>query len=419
MDTLYPHCAGLDVHKDTVVACVRHHGSGKRARQEVRTFATNTQALEDLADWLDAEGVTHAAMESTGVYWKPVFNILEGRVAVLLVNAQHIKQVPGRKTDVADCSWIAQLLQHGLLTPSFIPPARQRELRDLTRQRAQLGSEQTAVANRIQKVLEDANIKLASVASDVLGVSGRAMLAAIIAGQEDPEVLADLARRRMRGKIPELRKALRGRVTDHHRFLLRLLLDHLDHLDALIARLNARIEELTAPDAEALALLTTIPGVKRHTAEVLLAEVGPTVDPFPTAGQFASWAGLCPGNNESAGKRRTGRTRRGNRWLRQAVVQAGWAASHTKNTYLGARFRRVARRRGAKRALLAVGHTLLVVVYQVLKRREAYRDLGPDYYDHHQPERLTRHLVRRLEQLGHKVTLEGRAAPPQVTAQPE
>jgi transposase len=295
------------------------------------------------------------------------------------------------------------------MTASFIPPARQRGLRDLTRQRSQLGAEQTAVANRIQKVLEDANVKLGSVATDVLGVSGRAILAAVVAGQADPGALADLARGRLRGKIPQLRQALRGRVTDHHRFLLRLLPEHLDHLDRLVARLNGRIEELTAPDAEALALLNTIPGIKQHTAEVLLAEVGPTVAPFPTAGQFASWAGMCPGNNESAGKRRTGRTRRANRWLRQAVVQAGWAASHAKKTYLGARYRRVARRRGAKRALMAVGHTLLVIVYQVLRRREAYRELGADYYDRLQPERLTRHLVRWLEQLGHKVTLEGRA----------
>jgi transposase len=405
MDTLSPHCAGLDVHKDTVVACVRHHAGTGRPRQEVRTFVTHTQGLADLADWLVAEGVTHAAMESTGVYWKPVFNLLEGRVEILLVNAQHIKQVPGRKTDVADCAWIAQLLQHGLLTASFIPPARQRELRDLTRQRAQLTGEQAAVANRIQKVLEDANIKLAGVATDVLGVSGRAMLEAIVAGEDDPERLADLARRRLRGKIPQLRLALRGRVTEHHRFLLGQLLRHLDLLDELIGQLSARVEQLTAPDAEAMALLETIPGVKQRTAEVLLAEVGPTVDPFPTAAQFASWAGLCPGNNESAGKRRTGRTRQGNRWLRQAVVQAAWAASHAKGTYLAARYRRVCRRRGPKRALLAVGHTLLVIVYQVLKQRASYRELGADYYDRLEPERLARQLVRRLEQLGHKVTL--------------
>ncbi len=405
MDTMYPHCAGLDVHKDTVVACVRRHAGAARPRQEIRTFATHTQVLTDLVDWLAAEGVTHAAMESTGVYWKPVFHLLEGRLEVLLVNAQHIKQVPGRKTDAADCAWIAQLLRHGLLKASFIPPARQRELRDLTRQRAQLTGEQTAVANRIQKVLEDANIKLASVASDVLGVSGRAMLEAIVAGEEDPGRLADLAVRRLRVKIPRLRLALRGRVTEDHRFLLGQLLRHLDLLDELIGQLGARIEQLTAPDAEALGLLTTIPGVKQRPAEVPLAEVGPTVGPFPTAAQLASWAGLCPGNNESAGKRRTGRTRQGNRWLRQAVVQAVWAASHAKGSYLAARYRRLCRRRGPKRALLAVGHTLLVIVYQVLKRRVAYRELGPDYYDHLEPERLARHLVRGLEQLGHKVTL--------------
>jgi transposase len=408
MDTLYPHCAGLDVHKDTVVACVRHHAGAGRPRQEVRTFATHTQGLIDRADRLVAEGVTHAAMESTGVYRKPVFNVLEGRLEVLLVNAQHIKQVPGRKTDVADCAWIARLLQHGLLTASFIPPARQRELRDLTRQRAQPTGEQTAVANRVQKVLEDADIKLAGVASDVLGVSGRAMLEAVIAGEDDPERLADLARRRLRGKIPQLRLALRGRVTEHHRFLLGQPLRHLDLLDELIGQLSTRIEQLTAPDAEALELLTTIPGVKQRTAEVLPAEVGPTVGPFPTAAQFASWAGLCPGNNESAGKRRTGRTRQGNRWLRQAVVQAAWAASHAKGTYLAARYRRVCRRRGPKRALPAAGHTLLVIIYQVLKQRAPYREPGADYYDRLEPERPARYLVRRLEQLGHKVTLEAK-----------
>lgn len=407
MDALYPHRAGLDGPKDTVVARVRHHDAGKRARREVRTFATPSRALEELADWLTAEGVTHAAMESTGVYWKPAFNVREDRVTVLLVNPQPIKQVSGRKTDVADYAWIAQLLQHGLPTASFIPPTRRRELRDLTRQRSQLGAEQTAVANRLQKVLEDANVKLGGVATDVLGVSGRAILAAIVAGRAGPEELAELARGRLRGKIPQSRQALAGRVTDHHRSLLRLLLEHLDHLDRLIAQLNGRIEQLTAPDAEALALRTTIPGIKRHTAEVLLAEVGPTVDPFPTAGRFASWAGLGPGNNESAGKRRTGRTTKGDRWPRQAVVQAGWAAAHTKSTDLGARYRRVARRRGPKRALMAVGHTPLVIVDPVLRKRVPYRELRADYYDRLRPERLTRHLVRRLEQLGHKVTLEG------------
>jgi len=334
MDTLYPCCAGLDLHKDTVVVCVRRLADNGRLHKEVRTFGTVTRDLLALSDWLAAEGVTHAAMESTGVYWKPVFNILEGQFELLLVNAQHIKQVPGRKTDVKDCEWIAQLLQCGLLKASFIPPQPIRELRELTRQRTQLVGEKTAVANRIQKVLEDANIKLGSVASDVLGVSGRDMLEALIAGEEDPEKLADLARRRLRAKIPELQLALCGRVTDHHRFLLRLLLEHVHHLEGLIAQLSSRIEGVVAPFEEAAARLDTIPGVDRRTAEILIAEVGTDMGPFPTDDHLASWAGMCPGNNESAGKRRTGKTTRGSRWLRTTLVQAAWAASHTKGTYL-------------------------------------------------------------------------------------
>ena len=345
MDTVYPRCAGLDVHKDTVVACVRPADAAGRARQEVRTFATMTADLLALADWLAEAGATHVAMESTGVYWKPVFNLLEGRFAVLLVNAQHIKQVPGRKTDVKDCEWIAQLLQHGLLRASFIPPAADRELRDLTRQRAQLVRERAAVANRIQKVLEDANIKLAAWPRDVLGVSGPGHAASAHRRRGRPGAAGRPGPRRLRGKIPQLRQALRGRVTDHHRFLLRLLLDHLDHLEGLIARLGARIEAALAPDAEALRLLTTIPGMSERTAEVLLAEVGPDVDRSRRPGSWR-WAGMCPGNNESAGKRRSGRTTQGNRWLRQALVQAAWAACHTKGTYLAARYRRLAARRG-------------------------------------------------------------------------
>src|SRR4051812_5673323 len=300
-------------------------------------------------------------MESTGVYWKPVFNLIEGQAEVLLVNAQHIKQVPGRKTDVRDCEWIAQLLQHGLLKASFVPPAPIRELRDLTRQRVQLVQERAAVANRIQKVLEDANVKLASVASDVLGESGRSMLRALIGGETDPERLADLARKRLREKLPELRRALRGRVTEHHRFLLRLHLDHLQHLEALVARVGERIETAMAPFADAAGRLATIPGVSERIAEVLVAEVGADMDQFPTSRHLASWAGMCQGNNESAGKRRSGRTTRGSRWLRTALVQAAWAASRSKGTYLSAQFKRVSARRGAKRAAIAVGHTLLVI----------------------------------------------------------
>jgi transposase len=406
MDILHACCAGLDVHKKTVVACVRRQDSGGRAHQQVRTFGTMTRDLLALADWLAEHGVTHVAMESTGVYWKPIWNLLEGRFEVILVNAHHIKQVPGRKTDVKDSEWIAELLQHGLLRASFVPPPPIRELRDLTRQRAQLVAEKAAAANRIQKVLEDCNIKLASVATDILGVSGRAMLESLVAGEEDPQQLAELARKRLRQKIPALQLALRGRVTAHHRFQLRLLLDHVAHLEGLIGRLGARVEEVLAPFAEAAERLTTIPGVDRRTAEVMVAEVGTDMGRFPTAGHLASWAGMCPGNNESAGKRKSGKTTKGSRWLRQVLTQAAWAASHTKGTYLAAQYRRLAGRRGKKRALVALGHTLLVIVYQVLKDGTTYQELGADHLDRLEPERLTRYFVKRLERLGHQVTLQ-------------
>lgn len=411
MDTLYPRCAGIDVHKGNVVVCVRCCDRPGKVFEEVRTFSTMTADLLALADWLASHGVTHVALESTGVYWKPVFNILEGGVAVILVNAEHIKQVPGRKTDVKDCQWIAQLLQHGLLKASFVPPQPVRELRDLTRQRTQLIQERSAAANRVQKVLEDANLKLASVATDVLGVSGRDMLEALIAGETDPVKLAELARKRLREKIPALQRALQGRVTEHHRFLLRLHLDHSTHLEELIGRLGARIEEALAPApfAEASERLQTIPGVSQRVAETVLAEIGTNLDQFPSAEHLASWAGMCAGNNESAGKRRSGRTTKGDRWLKRILVQAAWAASHTKGTYLAAQYRRLAKRRGCKRALVAVGHTLLVIMYHVLKRGTTYAELGPDFLDRLEPERLTRQLVKRLEALGHKVTLESAA----------
>jgi transposase len=406
MDTLYPRCAGIDVHKANVVVCVRCCDRPGKVFQEVRTFSTMTGDLLALSDWLAGHAVTHVAMESTGVYWKPVFNILEGGVHVILVNAEHIRQVPGRKTDVKDCQWIAQLLQHGLLKASFIPPLPVRELRDLTRQRTQLIGERSAAANRIQKVLEDANIKLAGVATDVLGASGWDMLEALIAGETDPEKLADLARKRLRAKIPQLQQALRGRVTDHHRFLLRMHLDHVTHLEELIGRLSARIEEAMAPFAQAQERLQTIPGVNQRVAETVLAEIGPNMEQFPSAGHLASWAGMCSGNNESAGKRRSGRTTKGDRWLKRILVQAAWSASHTRGTYLAAQYRRLAKRRGRKRALVAVGHTLLVIIYHVLKRGTTYAELGADFLDRLEPQRLTRQLVKRLEALGHKVTLE-------------
>jgi transposase len=406
MDTLYPRCAGIDVHKANVVVCVRCGDRPGKPCEEVRTFSTMTRDLLGLSDWLAEHGVTHVALESTGAYWKPAFNILEGRFQVILVNAEHLKQVPGRKTDVKGCAWIAQLLQHGLLKASFVPPEPIRGLRDLTRQRPQLIQERSAAAHRIQKVLEDANIKLAAVATDVLGVSGRDRLEALIAGEADPEKLADLARKRLREKAPARQLALQGRVTEHHRFLLRLHLGHVGHLGELIGRLDARIEEALAPFAEAAQRLQTIPGISRRVAETVVAEIGPNMTQFPTADHLASWAGTCPGNNESAGKRRTGHTTHGNRWLKRALVQAAWAASHSKGTYRAAHYRRLAKRRGRKRALVALGHTLLVIISHVLKRGTTYADLGPDFLDRLGPERLTRQLVKRLQGLGHKVPLE-------------
>jgi transposase len=406
MDMLHPHCAGLDVHKETVVACVRHQPPQGNARTETRTFPTHTAGLLQLADWLAAEGISHAAMESTGVYWKPVFHILEDQFELLLVNAKHIKNVPGRKTDPVDAGWLARLLQHGLLRGSFVPPQPIRELRDLTRHRTQLVGEKTRTANRIQKVLEDANIKLASVASHVLGKSGRAMLRGLIGGQMDPAQLAELAQGRMRAKIPALQEALVGRVTDHHRFLLDLLLDQVAELEVLIGRLEGRITEQLAPMEEKVQRLMTVPGISRTVAEVVLAEVGPDLETFPSADHLASWVGLCPGNNESAGKSKGGRMRKGNRWLRTILVQAAWAAGRTKKTYLAAQFRRLSGRRGRKRALVAVAHSLLGIIYHVLKEGRVYEELGGDYFDRQQGDRLTRHLIKRLESLGHRVTLE-------------
>jgi transposase len=377
MDILYPCCAGLDVHKKTVVACIRRLGPEGQPDEQVRTFGTMTGDLLELADWLAANGVVQVAMESTGVYWKPVYYLLEDLFAVMLVNAQHIKQVPGRKTDVKDCQWIAQLLQHGLLRPSFVPPTEIRELRDLTRQRSQLISERAAVANRIQKVLEDANIKLASVASEVLGVSGRAMIAALIAGQTEPERLAELARRKLRRKLPQLKQALHGRVTDHHRFMLRTLMDHVRHLDQLIEQFNDRIDEVMTPFAPAVDRLVTIPGVSRHAAEVIVAEIGTDMKRFPTAGHLSSWAGMCSGNHQSAGKRQSGRTTKGDRWLRQTLVQVAWAASHTKGTFLAATYHRWVKRMGKKRALVALGHKILVIIYELLKDQTTYVERPP------------------------------------------
>ena len=407
MEILHTCCAGLDVHKETVVACLRRLVEGK-LRQEVRTFRTETNQLLALADWLAEEGVTHVAMESTGVYWKPIWNLFEGLFELLLCNAEHIKAVPGRKTDVKDSQWIAQLLQHGLLKPSFVPQKPVRQLRDLTRQRVQLVRQKVQVVNRIQKTLEDANIKLASVASNVMGASGRDMLRAIIRGERDPMVLAELARQRLRAKIPQLQEALFGEIEDHHRFLLGMLWDQVEFLEKQIERLSERIAEvLPPPFVEAVTRLQTIPGIDRRAAEGIVAEVGADLKAFASAGHLSSWVGICPGNHESAGKRRSGRTTKGNAWLRVLLVQCAWAAGRSKGTYLQAMFRRLAARRGTKRALVAVGHRLLEIVYAVLKKGQSYRELGADYLERTQDrERLKTRLVKRLEKLGVKVTVE-------------
>jgi transposase len=406
MDVVYPRCCGLDVHKQTVVACLLTPGATGKPTKEVRSFTTMSDDLLRLVDWAQAAGCTHLAMEATGVYWKPIYNLCEGLFTVLVVNAQHIKAVPGRKTDVRDAEWIADLLQHGLLRASFIPSAAQRELRELTRYRTTLLQERAAEVNRIQKTLEGANIKLAAVATDVLGVSGRAMLEAMVAGTTAAGTLAQLARGRLREKREDLERALSGRVGAHHRFLLAEQLCHVDALDASITRLSQEIAERLRPFEAELARLQTIPGVGRRGAEVLLAEIGPDVARFPTAHHLASWAGMCPGNYESAGKQRKGTTRKGSPWLRAMLAEAAWGASHTKQTYLAAQYHRLAAKRGRKRAIVAVGHSILVSVYHVLARQQPYLELGPTYFDERDRQGTQRRLVRRLEQLGLKVTVE-------------
>lgn len=406
MDMILRCCAGLDVHKKTVVACVRTLRDDGTAAIRKGTFPTDTAGLLELGDWLVELGVEHAAMESTGVYWKPVWNLLEGRVgSLMLVNARLFRNVPGRKTDTNDAQWLAQLLQHGLLRASFVPPRPMRELRDLTRQRTCLVQDKTRVANRIQKVLEDANIKLASVASDVLGVSGRAMIRALIDGQKDPTILADLAKLRLRAKLPELRRALRGGVTEHHRYMLGQYMKQLRQIEELIADLQARIDTCTAKDEAIIHQLDGIPGVDRRTAQIILAEVGTDMSHFPSAGHLASWAKLRPGDNESAGKQRSSHVGHGNRWLRGAMTQCAWAAGRTKKSYFSAHYKRIMRRRGKKRALVAVANSLMVVIYHMLKNGTEFHDLGPDYLDRLEPDRLAGMLVKRLEKLGHQVTL--------------
>jgi transposase len=455
MQIIHRCCCGLDVHKKLIVACLISLNEVGEFQKEIRSFPTMTKDILALADWLTSAGCTHVAMESTGVYWRPIWNLLEEQFELLLVNAQHIKAVPGRKTDIKDAEWIADLLQHGLLRASFVPPAPQRHLRELTRYRSTLLAERARLVNRLHKVLEDTNLKLTAVVTNIMGLSARDMLDALLRGETDPEVLAKLARGKLRKKREDLEQALVGRVDDHHRFLLTSLLTHIDFLDEQVGDCNGKIEQfLSAPSDEkaelvssvsddrrqeqaslsstqvgtesilaqdrapedgpkvplsyqqAIALLDSIPGVNQRIAEIFIAEVGTDMQRFPTAGQLASWVGICPGNHQSAGKQIRGTTRKGDRWLRQALIEAAQGAMRTKDTYLNAQGRRLTHRRGKKRAVVAVAHTILIIAFHVLQRQQPYQDLGSNYFDERERSAVAQQSVRRLEQLGFKVTLE-------------
>ena len=405
MEVLYACCCGIDVHAKMLVACVL-----KQGQKDVRTFSTMTEDLLRLLDWLTHVGCTHVAIESTGVYWRPVFNILEGAVDVMLTNARDAKGYKARKTDVIDAEWLADLLRHGLLKPSFIPPLPIRELRDLTRYRESLVREQTALANRIQKLIESANVKLGQVASDALGASGKRMLRALATGQTDAEQMSHLAQGVLKRKQPQLQQALEGRFTQAQRWILTELLDQYDQGEVALQRVAERIRQEVDKRAdpfvpEAIKLLDTIPGVGETVAQIMVAEVGVDMEQFPSADHLASWAGMCPGNNESAGKRRSGKTTKGSRYLRAALVQATWAASHQKETYLAAQYKRLVKRMGKKKALIAVGHSILVIAYHVLQNRTPYQDLGGDYFARRNVDKQRKRLVRQLESLGVKVTI--------------
>jgi transposase len=407
MDVVVERVAGLDVHKRQVTACVRVPGPRGERTEEVRTFSTFTRTLAVMADWLAAEHVTTVVMESTGVFWKPVWHVLEDRVECLLVNARHAHNVPGRKTDVSDASWLARLAECGLLRPSFVPPAWQRDLRDLTRYRRRLVEAHTAESHRLTKVLEDAGIKLDSVACKTLTKSGRAMIGALCAGERDPNVLAEMAMTRMRAKIPELREALVGRFGPHHAVMCRHHLDRVGDLEVAIAGLDAQIQAAMEPVANHRDRLCSIPGVATRTAETIIAEVGVDMERFPTAGHLASWAGMCPGHHESAGKRASGRTRPGDSWLRAALVESAWAVGRGhRDNYLAAQFWHIARKRGQKKAVVAVGHSMLIAAFFVLRDEVEFADLGPDWFNRRlDPERRSRWLVTQLEALGYSVTL--------------
>jgi len=406
MDVLYDRCCGLDLHKRSVTACRIVPGRQGQPTTEIRTFGTMTADLLALGDWLEAGGVTHVAMESTGVYWKPIWNLFEDRFTLLLVNAAHVKVVPGRKRDVGDATWLAELLRHGLLQPSFVPDRPARELRELTRYRSSLVRERTAEINRLGKTLEGANIKLGSVVSELTGVSARAMLRALVAGAEDGAALAELAQGQLRRKRPELQQALTGRMSRHQRFMLVQHLSHIDALDAQIAAVGEEIAERMRPFEAELTILDSIPGIGRWSAEVILAEIGPDMGRFPTAGHLASWAGMCPGHNESAGQRRSGRTRKGSPWLRVTLTEAAYAAGRSQDTYLSARYHRLIGRKGKKKTAIAVGRTILELAHQLLSTGQLYDDARARTHLALVPVTEEERLIRRLEKLGHRVMLE-------------
>jgi len=406
MQVLHPCCCGLDIHKKFIVACLFTTQADGSVQKELRTFTTMTQDLLALSDWLREAGGTHVAMESTSSYWRPVYNVLEGHFELLVGNAYHMKTVPGRKTDVKDAEWIAELLRHGLIRGSFIPAPAQRHLRDLTRYRTHLVEERARLTNRLQVVLEDANIKLAAVVTDVRGVSARAMLDALVAGETDPATLAELARGRLRSKRELLVQSLTGRFTAHHAFMITEHLSQLDYLEEAMERVSEEIERRVEAEQAAIELLDTVPGISVRSAEILIAEIGTDLTRFPSAKHLASWVGICPGNKESGGKRLNGKTRHGNPALRQVLIEITHVASKTKDTYLAAQYRRIAARRGKKRALVALGHTILVIVYHILTRQEPYRDLGATYFDLRDQQRVEHRLVHRLERLGYVVNLQ-------------
>jgi transposase len=410
MEVLHAHCAGLDVHKDSVVACVRHMVDGK-VTTGVKTFKTTTQELMALSDWLSAEGATHIAMEATGVYWKPVWHILaDGEFELVLANAAHVKNVPGRKTDVNDAMWLTDLMAHGLIRASFVPGEPTQQMRDLLRTRKQMVRERSSHVQRIQKTLEDANIKLDSVVTDILGLSGRRIIEALIAGQTMPQALASLAHRRIHASADELEAALRGRVTRHHRFLLKLHLDQIDALDAALARIDEEVGANVEPFRTAVEMLSTIPGISTLSAEVIVAEIGIDMSHFETAGHLISWAGLCPKNDESAGKRRSNRMKKGAPWLKTTLIQCAWAASRKKNSYLQAQYLRIRSRRGAKKAIGAVAASMLTAAYHMLKDGTLYQDLGAHHFDNRAKGKHVLRLVNRLQNLGFDVQITPLAA---------